>query len=149
MAMFYAKKVILLVDDDDDDLLFAKKAIESNLGVNNVDIRSVKDGEQLLDYLNQKGQYENAPMPSIIFLDIKMPRLNGLKALESIKNNEKLRYIPIIILTSSEVDIDDSYNKGANSYIVKPITQKDFENIMDKMKKFWFETARLPRELRG
>lgn len=133
-------KVILIADDDDDDLMFAEMAIQAH-SENDIDIRFVKNGEELLEYL-----YGENPKPDVIFLDIKMPKMDGLKALEKIKSDDSLRSIPIIILSTSTSDIDQGYNKGANAYIVKPNIYKELEIIMGKMKKFWFEAAELPGE---
>ena len=144
----YKKKLILIADDDEDDLMFAQKAINANSEESEIDIKLVKDGEELLDFLYKKGEYADSkhPLPSVIFLDIKMPKLDGLKVLEILKANERLRIIPIIILSSSKTDINSSYHKGANSYIVKPNIYGEMQEIMGKMKKFWFEAAELPGE---
>jgi CheY-like chemotaxis protein len=137
--------VVLIADDDEDDLIFAEKAIKANAG-NQIDIRLVKDGEELLDYLYKRNKFSgiDTPKPSIIFLDIKMPKVSGIDALEIIKNDDYLKSIPIIILSSSKEDVEHGYKKGANSYIVKPDIYIELESIMNKMKKFWFEAAKLP-----
>ena len=144
----YEKRLILIADDDEDDLMFAEKAINANSEESEINIKMVKDGEELLDFLYKKGEYADSeyPQPSVIFLDIKMPKLDGLKALEIIKADKNLRVIPIIILSSSKTDIDPSYHKGANSYIVKPNIYDEMEQIMGKMKRYWFEAVELPGE---
>ena len=149
MALELSKKVILIADDDDDDIMFAKKAIKANCSKNELDIRIVKNGEELLEYLRGEGEFKDGenPKPSVIFLDIKMPKMDGLKALDIIKNDDDFKSIPVIILSSSgsEKDVDHGYNRGANSYIVKPSIYNELEIIMEKMKKFWFEAAELPK----
>ncbi len=147
----YKMKLILIADDDEDDLFLAKKAIDANSEENEIWVEFVKDGEDLLDFLRKKGKYKKSKWkkPSVIFLDIKMPKLDGLKVLEEIKSDDDFKSIPIIILSSSTADINPSYHKGANSYIVKPNIYHELEVIMSKMKRFWFEAAELPGGISG
>ena len=139
---------ILMADDDADDRQLAKEAFEKAHLAN--DLRFVEDGVQLLDYLHRRGQYadpENSPPPSILLLDLNMPRKDGREALQELKADPRFRSIRVIILTTSkaEEDILRSYNLSATSYITKPVT---FERLVDLMKvlgKYWIELVELPQ----
>ncbi len=138
--------VILMADDDDDDFLLTKKALEESKLLNTL-IR-VKDGEELVDYLQKRGDYENVEThrPGVILLDLNMPRKDGREALREIKSDDSLKDIPIVVFTTSkaEEDIYRSYKLGVNSFITKPVT---FENLIEVMKalgKYWFEIVELP-----
>ena len=117
--------VILMADDDEDDRLLARDALDESRLIN--DVRFVTDGVELLDYLRRTGAYtdpETSPRPSVILLDLNMPRMDGREALEEIKRDPELRRIPIVVMTTSEAeeDILRSYDLGAASFITKPIT---------------------------
>lgn len=140
--------LILMADDDEDDCLLAKKALEqSNLAAQ---LRFVKDGEALMDYLNKQSSCEHAnfPTPDIILLDLNMPKMNGLEALKAIKSHAALCCIPVIVLTTSRADHDvcDSYAFGASSFITKPASFKGLVETMDIIKKYWFEVVELPKK---
>jgi CheY-like chemotaxis protein len=140
---------ILMADDDPDDRLFAREALEESRLAN--DLHFVEDGEELLDYLLHRGKYtdaEHAPRPGLILLDLNMPRMDGREALHRIKENEHLRAIPIVILTTSraEEDIFRSYNLGANSFISKPVTFDGLVDVMKVLGRYWFEIVELPRQ---
>lgn len=137
--------VILMADDDDDDYLLTKKALEESKLLNTL-IR-VADGEELLDYLNARGEYEKtAVRPGVILLDLNMPRKDGREALKEIKSNPKLRNIPIVIFTTSkaEEDIYRSYQLGSNSFITKPVTFENLITVMKTLGTYWFEIVELP-----
>ena len=108
------------------------------------------DPEELMEYLFRQGKYnaENAPRPDIILLDLNMPRKTGMEALKEIKGNEKLRKIPVVVLTTSEADEDiiKSYELGVNSFITKPVTFDGLVKVMKNLKGDWFEIVKLPRE---
>src|SRR6185295_289447 len=119
---------ILMAEDDPDDQMITRKALDQNRVANPLVI--VGDGEQLLDYLHHRGTYStSSPAPCFILLDLNMPRMDGREALKLIKLDERLRKIPVVILTTSkaEEDIMKSYSTGANSYITKPVT---FEGLV-------------------
>src|SRR5690606_2215217 len=110
----------------------------------------VHDGEELMDYLHCQGKYENcenAPRPGLILLDLNMPKKDGREALKEIKEDENLRHIPIIILTTSkdERDIVLSYGLGANSVIVKPVPFEGLVEVLTVMGSYWFEIVKLPK----
>src|ERR1700678_1496568 len=116
---------ILMAEDDVDDRMMAKKALVDNFVSN--PLVTVNNGVELLEYLRQKGKYSDpasSPKPCFILLDLNMPRMDGREALKLIKADEKLKSIPVVIMTTSkaEEDIVASYNIGANSYITKPFT---------------------------
>jgi CheY-like chemotaxis protein len=138
---------ILLADDDDDDCMLAREALAESRLLSELYV--VRDGEELLDYLYHRGKYINpnsSPRPGLILLDLNMPKKDGREALQEIKNDPKLRQIPVIILTTSkaEEDIHHTYDLGANSFIIKPM---DFESLVEVMRtigKYWFEIVELP-----
>jgi CheY-like chemotaxis protein len=109
----------------------------------------VKDGEELLDYLHHRRQYSDraiAPRPDLILLDLYLPKLNGIDALQAIKADPDLRRIPIVILTSSksEVDIRRSYELGASSYLTKPMTFELLVEAVNTLGEYWFDIVELP-----
>jgi CheY-like chemotaxis protein len=138
---------ILLADDDDDDCMLAREALAESRLLSELYV--VRDGEELLDYLYHRGKYVNpksSPRPGLILLDLNMPKKDGREALKEMKNDPKLRQIPVIILTTSkaEEDIYHTYDLGANSFIIKPM---DFESLVEVMRtigKYWFEIVELP-----
>jgi CheY-like chemotaxis protein len=140
--------VILMAEDDADDRLLAKDAL-SECGLAG-ELHFVENGEELLDYLNRRGKYNNGksphPRPGLILLDLNMPRKDGREALREIKSNPELRRIPIIVLTTSnaDMDIDCAYELGANSFISKPVTFDSLVNIMRTIGHYWFSTTELP-----
>jgi CheY-like chemotaxis protein len=138
---------ILMADDDPDDCLLVKRAFKTSKLCN--DLRFVNDGEDLMDYLYQRGKYEEpdqAPRPGLILLDLNMPRKDGREALKEIRTDATLRDIPVVVLTTSrdEEDILRSYNLGANSYIMKPVTFEGLVGVVKSLGKYWFEIVELP-----
>ena len=112
------------------------------------DLRFVTDGEELLDYLYQRGRWatEEAPKPGLILLDLNMPRKDGREALKEIKVDPDLRRIPVIVLTTSkaEEDIYRTYDLGANSFITKPVHFHALVDVMKEIGKYWIEIVELP-----
>lgn len=139
---------ILLCDDDEDDRMLTMQALEE-AHVSNV-VESVEDGEQLLDYLYQRGEYagENgtAPRPGLILLDLNMPKMDGREALKVIKGDATLCDIPVVILTTSRADQDilRSYELGVNSFISKPVTFSGLVEAMNVLGRYWLEIVELP-----
>jgi len=142
-----ARLTILMADDDEDDRLLTKAALEESM--QNNEIRFVEDGEELIDYLLHRNRYSDprlSPRPNLILLDLNMPRKDGREALREIKATPGLRAIPIVILTTSklEEDIFRTYDLGANSFIIKPVT---FEGLVETIKllgRYWFEVVESP-----
>lgn len=141
--------VILIAEDDPDDRVLTKDAFEESRLLN--DVRFVEDGEELMNYLENKGNYSegaDAPRPSIILLDLNMPKKDGREALKEIKNNPDLRRIPVVVMTTSkaEEDIFRSYDSGASSYITKPVTFEGLVDVIKTLGKYWVEVVELPNQ---
>ena len=137
---------ILMADDDPDDRELTEEAFREVRFAN--DLRFVRDGRDLLDYLTRANGYtsENAPTPGLILLDLNMPRMDGREALIEIKADPRLKWIPVVILTTSEADEDivRSYQLGAASYIPKPVTFMGLVNAMKTLGDYWFELVEIP-----
>ena len=137
---------ILMADDDPDDRLLSKEALDEARLAN--ELNFVEDGEELMDYLFQRGKFteENAPRPGIILLDLNMPKKDGREALKEIKADPNLRTIPVVVLTTSkaEEDILRTYELGVNSYITKPVTFDGMVEVMNSLGQYWFEIVELP-----
>lgn len=139
---------ILICDDDEDDRLLTKQALEDAHVANAV--LFVEDGEQLLDYLYQRGAYAGetgtAPRPGLILLDLNMPKMDGREALKVIKGDDTLRDIPVVVLSTSGLDEDivRSYQLGVNSFITKPVTFSGFVAAMNVLGRYWLEIVELP-----
>jgi two-component system, chemotaxis family, response regulator Rcp1 len=135
---------VLLVEDNPADADLMRETIEhSKLHLN---LATVKDGVEALQYLRGEGLYAKAPRPDLILLDLNLPRMNGRQVLASVKNDTDLRGIPVVILTSSgaEQDIIQSYDLGANCYVTKPVDLKAFQQIVQQVENFWFTVVKLP-----
>ncbi|SEI74070.1 CheY chemotaxis protein or a CheY-like REC (receiver) domain [Dyadobacter koreensis] len=135
---------ILLVEDNEGDILLTTEALLEGKTVNKVSV--VRDGEQALDFLNQKRKFVSADAPDLILLDVNLPRKNGHEVLHYIKTNEKLKHIPVIMLTtsSSDTDINKSYSNHANCYITKPVESESFLNVVSTIENFWINVVKLP-----
>ncbi len=139
---------ILVCDDDEDDRMLTQQALEDAHISNNICF--VNDGEQLLDYLYQRGQYAGetgkAPRPGLILLDLNMPKVDGREALKTIKGDPSLRDIPVVVLSTSRLDEDiaRSYQLGVNSFITKPVTFSGLVEAMNVLGKYWLEIVELP-----
>lgn len=143
---------ILVAEDDPDDRLLTQEALAESRVAN--DLRFVENGEELMDYLKQRGAYAggvNAPRPGLILLDLNMPKKDGREAIAEIKADPGLRQIPIIILTTSkaEEDVLRSYELGVSSFITKPVTFEGLVEIMKALGRYWFEIVELPPNLTG
>lgn len=139
--------VILMADDDSDDRLMTKEALEESRLAN--EFRVVENGEELMEYLRREGKYGEpgaAPRPGVILLDLNMPRKDGREALREIKADPELRRIPVVILTTSkaEEDVYRTYDLGANSYIMKPVTFEGLVEVMKGLGRYWVEIVELP-----
>jgi CheY-like chemotaxis protein len=138
---------ILIADDDADDRLLAREALRESRLAN--DLRFVVDGEELMDYLYRRNQFHEpdaAPWPGVILLDLNMPRKDGREALAEIKADPRLRQIPVVVLTTSqdEQDIYRTYDCGACSFIIKPVSFDSLVTVMKTLGKYWFEIVELP-----
>ncbi len=138
---------ILLAEDDADDRLLVKEALAEGRVLN--ELRSVQDGEELIEYLRRQGRYtdpEESPRPGLVLLDLNMPRKDGREALREIKADPDLKRIPVVVMTTSkaEEDIVRSYDLGANSYITKPVTFERLVELMKVLGRYWIEFVELP-----
>jgi CheY-like chemotaxis protein len=139
---------ILICDDDEDDRMLTRQALEE-AHISNA-LRFVEDGEQLLDYLYQRGRYAGesgkAPRPGLILLDLNMPRMDGREALKVIKSDKSLHDIPVVVLSTSRLDEDivRSYQLGVNSFISKPVTFSGLVEAMNVLGRYWLEIVELP-----
>ena len=137
---------ILMADDDVDDRDLAREALAESRVLN--DLHAVNDGAELLEYVRHEGRYtaENAPRPDLILLDLNMPKIDGREALQALKNDPKLRSIPVVILTTSraEEDVVRSYDLGANSFISKPVTFAGLVEVMRELGRYWVVIVELP-----
>ncbi len=145
--MSYKPVTILMADDDPDDRMLAEDALREAHLTN--EIRFVEDGEALMNYLHRQKEYADpntSPRPSIILLDLNMPKKDGREALKEIKSDPTLRRIPVVIMTTSkaEQDIVKSYDLGANSYLTKPVTFDELVIVMRDLGKYWFNIIELP-----
>jgi CheY-like chemotaxis protein len=140
---------ILLADDDPEDRELMRLAIvRANLSPDR--LRVVEDGDDLLDYLRHQGAYaagpDTAPVPTLLLLDLRMPKRDGFSALEEIRRDPALRRMPVVIMTTSS-DLDDverSYELGANSYITKPATLSALAGAVQTLRDYWFSCVSLP-----
>ncbi len=132
-------KPILLVEDDKRDLELTLIALERSQLANEVVV--VRDGAQALDYLNREGDHAGRTEgnPAVILLDLKLPKVNGLEVLQSVRATESLRSVPVVMLTSSheESDVLSSYELGVNAYVVKPVEFKQFVSAIADLGVFW------------
>ena len=135
---------ILVVDDDDADALMISEALEAT--ETNSTVRRVVDGQEALDYLRRAGRFAEAPRPDLILLDLNMPRMDGRETLAAIKSDDKLKAIPVVILTTSGAapDIVACYQHRANAYVTKPFGVDDFEATVRLIHRFFREVAALP-----
>ena len=135
---------LLMAEDDAEDQLLVRRAFEQAHLMNALVI--VEDGEELLDYLYQRGRYSEAELPDMILLDLNMPRKDGREALQEIKADPKLRHIPVIVLTSSAADEDilRSYDLGVSAYIEKPVTFDRMVQVVKVLGEYWFQIVKLP-----
>lgn len=136
---------ILLVEDNPGDVQLTREALQEVKVLTNLIV--VENGVQALDFLYKRNGYESVIRPDIIFLDLNLPLKNGREVLEIIKNDENLKRIPVVILTSSkaEEDIVRSYNLHANCYITKPLDFNQFAGVVKAIEDFWFTVVKLPQ----
>jgi CheY-like chemotaxis protein len=136
---------ILLVDDSSDDVLLTKRALKKGKVLNNLSV--VYDGVEAINFLHRRGEYSDAPRPDIILLDLNMPKKDGREVLSEIKADDGLKQIPVVVLTTSEADIDilESYSLYANCYVTKPVDLGQFMHVIQTLEDFWFNVVKLPR----
>lgn len=141
-----APMMILIAEDDEDDRMLAMDALADSQMKDSV--RFVEDGEQLMHYLHQTGEFAgmDLPRPGIILLDLNMPKKDGREALREIKDDPSLRAIPVVVLTTSQdrEDVAGAYSLGSNSFITKPVTFDGLVEVMRTLERYWFGVVALP-----
>ena len=137
---------ILLLEDEPSDAYLVKMALKEGKVLAN--LHHVVDGREGLDFLNKTEKYVDAPRPDLIFLDLNMPRMNGCEFLAAIKADERYKGIPVVVLTTSDVekDVASSYQLGATSYISKPVDMPQFIKAIRQVAEYWFNLVRLPQD---
>ena len=138
---------ILLVEDNPGDIRLIKEALNEGNVLNKLHV--VEDGMEALAFLNQEGNYSDAPRPGLILLDLNLPKKDGRDVLAEIKTNGDLKRIPVVVLTTShsEEDILKSYDLDANCYITKPVDLDQFISVVRSINEFWLSIVRLPGEV--
>ncbi len=140
--MSNSTNTILIVEDDPNDILLIKRAFQK-ASVRNP-LQTVSNGEEAVMYLLGQGKYEDKslyPTPSLLLVDLKIPRKSGFEVIEWIKKQPQLKKLLVVILTSSKEthDIDRAYDLGANSYLVKPVTFKELEGMVKRLDQYWLK----------
>lgn len=135
---------VLLAEDNPDDILITQRAWKKGLIKNKLYV--VKDGEEALDFLYRKGKYLDAPRPSLMLLDLKMPKIDGFEVIQMIKGDDSLKRMPIIVLTTSNrhEDVKRAYDMGCNAYIVKPVSFDNFIKAVAEIQRFWLILCEIP-----
>ena len=135
---------ILMAEDNATDVMITKEALVHAKLLNTLHV--VNDGIEAMDFLHRRGKYPKAPRPDLILLDLNMPRKNGQEVLAEIKADDKLKFIPVVILTTSkaEEDVLKAYGLHANCYVVKPVDFEVFAEVIRSIEQFWFSVVRLP-----
>jgi len=140
-----AKQIeILLVEDNEGDIGLVEEVFQEAKIRNNLYI--AEDGEEAMLFLHKEGKFSDVPRPDIILLDLNLPRKDGREVLKEIKENDSLKRIPVVVLTTSksEEDIFRSYNLHANSYITKPVDFDQFIKVIKSIEDFWLDVVKLP-----
>ncbi len=137
---------ILMIEDNPGDVRLTKEALKGFKLANTISV--TRDGVEGMQFLRREGEFADAPRPNLILLDLNLPKKNGIKVLEEIKTDPKLKQIPVLVLTSSsaEKDVSEAYSKHANCYITKPISFDEFIKVVSTIKDFWFSLATLPSD---
>ncbi len=137
---------ILLVEDNPADALIAREALSEAKLINTIHL--AEDGVEALEFLHRQGKFAAAPRPDLILLDLNLPRKNGREVLAEIKEDEQLKSIPVVVLTTSsaEEDVLQSYKLHANCYVIKPVEFDRFVKAIQSIRHFWFSVVTLPAE---
>lgn len=136
---------ILLVEDNPGDIRLTRESFSEGKLLHNLYI--AEDGVKALAFLRKEGEYAGAPTPDLILLDLNLPRKNGCEVLAEIKEDDRMKRIPVVVLTTSnaETDIIRTYNLHANCYITKPVDLNNFIEVVKSIEDFWFSVVRLPK----
>jgi CheY-like chemotaxis protein len=135
---------VLLVEDDDGDVLMTREAFAHGAVRNRLHV--VNDGERALRFVRREGEYADAPRPSLILLDLNLPRRDGVEVLAELKGDAELKVIPVVVLTTSEAqeDIVRSYRVHANAYVTKPVDYDRFIEVVRHIDDFFVTVVKLP-----
>ena len=135
---------ILLVEDNPGDMRLTKEALKEGKVYNN--LHWAQDGVEALEVLRREGKHAKAPRPDIILLDLNLPKKDGREVLSVIKNDDQLKHIPVVVLTTSkaEEDVVRSYNLHANCYVTKPVDLEKFISVVHAIDRFWLTVVTLP-----
>jgi len=135
---------VLLVEDDPGDVDLTKEALKDGKVLVNLTV--LEDGQKALQYLRREGPFKQAVRPDLILLDLNLPKKDGRDVLGEIKGDEKLRSIPVVVLTTSDADVDilRSYGLGGNCYVTKPVGFEQFRKVVKEIEDFWFSVVKLP-----
>jgi two-component system, chemotaxis family, response regulator Rcp1 len=135
---------LLLVEDSEPDVRLTIEALREAKVRNRLSV--VSDGVEAIEFLRRQGRYADAPRPDLILLDLNLPRMDGRQVLEEIKNDDSLKCIPVVVLTTSksEVDVLKAYQLHANCYITKPVDFNRFMEVIKSIENFWLTVVRLP-----
>lgn len=139
---------VLLVEDDPGDVLLIREAFEDNKVANRLHV--VADGVEALDFMRQTGEHAEAPRPDLVLLDLNLPRKDGREVLAEVKNDDALRTIPVVVLTTSqaEEDVLRSYDLHANAYVTKPVDFDRFIGVVRQIDQFFVSVVKLPNNRR-
>ena len=135
---------ILLIEDNPGDVRLIKEAFKGSKLINSLHV--VGDGVEALAYLKKQGKFVDEPLPDLILLDLNLPKKDGRELLAEIKEDQRFKHIPVIVLTSSkaEVDVTKCYKSHANCYIIKPVDMNQFVKIVESIEFFWSSMVNLP-----
>ena len=135
---------ILLIEDNPGDIRLTQEALRDNKVRNNMAV--ARDGAEALALLRREGQYADSPRPDLILLDLNLPKIDGREVLRRIKDDKKLRPIPVVILTTSrdEQDVLKAYGLHANCYVAKPVELEQFMEVVRSIEGFWLTVVTLP-----
>jgi chemotaxis family two-component system response regulator Rcp1 len=135
---------ILLVEDNEGDARLTLEVFKEGRVTNNLSV--ARDGVEALAFLRREGRYANAPQPDLILLDLNLPRKDGREVLAEIKEDERLKRIPVVVLTTSgaQEDIAKAYGHHANCYITKPVDLDQFLRVVQSIESFWLSLVKLP-----
>ena len=138
------KYPILLVEDNPDDILITQREWKKGLIKNRLYV--VNDGEQALEFIYKKGEYAEAPTPSLMLLDLNMPKVDGFEVLKTVKQDEALKKMHIVVLTSSKdnVALNRAFSLGCNSFIVKPVGYINFLEAVIEIQRYWIVLSEVP-----
>ena len=135
---------VLLVEDNLGDTRLVEEAFKE-VSID-ATLHAVPDGDEMLDFLYQRGDHESAPHPDLVLLDLNLPSTHGTELLKHVRDDPELRHLPVVILTSSadRDDVADCYQNNANAYLTKPTSHDEIVSLVESIEDFWFDRVQLP-----